>query len=527
MSTHIFLLCLTVSLALSWLMPDQATADDRTSPDVHTLLNRMRAAIGINGTGKPAVTYLEGTAHHHGLDGRYRLWFTRDGRFRRQIECDAGETVGFDGKTGWALDSSRMPRVLEFEELEGSQILHWVQTGRWLAADGPFVIELADSQPDPALLALSLRLKNGIAQAVVLVDRSTHLPAVLRMQSVMGDSEWTFEKYQAVHGLQLPHRLVHKQGSLMDSYEFAGTPGAPTQGLDFFEMPRDKPHDTEFDVHKSAPIELKRTATGHVFVRPKINGQDLGWFALDSGSGAGMTIVPEAAERAGMASFGTVLRGGAGKISEGHFRRGTSFELGPITIRDTIYVEMPQEFVATMRHATGLEVMGTCGYDLFARAVVALDQKAAKLTIHKPDHYKLPRGEWQDLVLNHRVPCLHCDFEDHRNLLFQLDTGAGPLVLFHAPAVDKLALLNDRQTSAMPVAGVGGTIDARIGQLATFSVAGRHLDNVPALFIVGRHGALTDPYTTGTFGAALLSPDELIFDYPHRRMAILREDEGK
>src|SRR5262249_5548057 len=162
--------------------------------------------------------------------------------------------------------------------------------------------------------------------------------------------------------------------------------GTSAPAPDLFGMPQARPKDTEFKSDKSAPIELKRTRTGHFFVRPKINAQDLGWFALDTGSGAGMTIVPEATERAGMPSFGTVLRGGAGNISEVHLRRGTSFELGPITIRDTIYVEMPQEFVSTMRHATGLDVMGTCGYDLFARAVIELDLRNVQLAIHEPHH---------------------------------------------------------------------------------------------------------------------------------------------
>jgi predicted aspartyl protease len=530
MSGQLILFCLAVGLAFSWCALESAAArasDDRALEDVRTILERVRAATGFASAGKQPVTYLEGSAHHHDLDGRYRLWFTPDGRFQKQIECLAGETVGFDGKAGWALDSSGMPRVLELEELETSQALQWVQTGRWLAADGPFTIELAERQSDSAMLALSLQLKNGLARVVVLVDRSTYLPAILRGHSVLGDEEWTFEKYQPVKGLQLAHRLIHKQGSLVDPYELRETSAASTQAPDLFAMPRARPKDTEFHAEKSADVELKRTPTGHFFVRPKINGQDLGWFALDTGSGAGMTIVPEAAERAGMLRFGTILRGGAGKVSEGHLRHGTSFELGPITIRDSIYVEMPQEFVATMRHATGLEVMGTCGYDLFARAVIELDQKTTKLTIHEPDHYRLPRGEWQSLLFSHRVPCVRCDFEDHRNELFQLDTGAGPLVLFHAPAVEKLALLSGRPTSPMPVAGVGGTIDARIGQLVSFSVAGRKVENIPALFIVGRHGALTDPYTTGTFGASLLGPDQLIFDYPHRRMAILRQDESK
>src|SRR5262249_13063459 len=162
-------------------------------------------------------------------------------------------------------------------------ILHWVQTGRWLATDGPFTIELAESQPDLARLALCLRLKNGLAQAVVLVDRATSLPAPLRRPSVLGEEEWILEKYLPGRGLQLAHQLVHKQGGLVDTYELREAAPSPVKGRSPFEVPQTRPADTNWG-DKTATVPLKRTRTGHFFVRPKINGQDLGWCALDTGS---------------------------------------------------------------------------------------------------------------------------------------------------------------------------------------------------------------------------------------------------
>jgi len=37
----------------------------------------------------------------------------------------------------------------------------------------------------------------------------------------------------------------------------------------------------------------------------------------------------------------------------------------------------------------------------------------------------------------------------------------------------------------------------------------------------GSDGALSDPYTTGAFGAGLLGPARVVFDYPRRRVAVL------
>jgi hypothetical protein len=44
-------------------------------------------------------------------------------------------------------------------------------------------------------------------------------------------------------------------------------------------------------------------------------------------------------------------------------------------------------------------------------------------------------------------------------------------------------------------------------------------------FVTGKEGALTDPYTMGTFGAGILGGDTVIFDYTHRRAALVKKAE--
>jgi hypothetical protein len=172
-----------------------------------------------------------------------------------------------------------------------------------------------------------------------------------------------------------------------------------------------------------------------------------------------------------------------------------------------------------MKKLFGLDLVGTCGYDLFSRAVVELDLKELTACCHDPNGYTLPSGNWQELRLNRKIPCVHVTYEGDHDGLFQFDTGAGTNVLFHAPEIEKLKLLEHRKTTPIKVGGVGGTLDARIDQLEWFRVGTRRLQKVTAIFLAHHEGALDDPYVAGTFGAGILKDMKIVFDYPHRRIA--------
>lgn len=491
-----------------------------TGEDVGEVLRKARAAVGHAKLDGGRTYFLEGTARRYELDGRYRLWFTAAGQFERRIDSKAGEVISFDGKTCWSQDRSGCPRIIDLGELESAQTLHWVQTGRWLAENGPVTVALAEKQSADGPLLLSLRLKGGVVGLELSLDRATYLPVALERRARSISEKWTFEKYKEVLGVQFAQRITQMRAGMTDVFEVSAAGAAPAGQVRPFEAMPPPPKDTRFNADVSARVEVKRGSQGHVYVRPKINDVEAGWFALDSGSGAGMTILAAEADRLKMPAFGKVLRGGAGKLSQGALRSGMTFELGPITIKDLTYVEMPAEFGETMRKATGYEVVGTCGYDFFARGVVELDFKELAITVHDPEKYRLAAGEWQPILFSNKIPCLHCKFEEKGEGIFQLDTGAGAFVLVHSPAVESLNILNDRKTTAMKVGGVGGSVDARFGKLASFEAAGRGFKDVTTLFIVGKEGALADPYTTGTFGGVMFAPATIVFDYPHRRLAI-------
>jgi hypothetical protein len=512
----------SVWIALAAVASVLAAGNSSASQGANTaaVLAKIRRAVGQPAIGPQAGGVLvEGVADHQGLQGSYSLLFDAGGKFIQKIHLRRDQIVAFDGTTGWAVDWSGTPYVLQLGDLEIEQTAIWVRTGRWLAEDGPFHIEVAEKPGDATQLRLHLQLKRSIRALELLIDRSTWLPKQLTGRYLGVDETWEFQDYRSALGLTLAHRAIHRFGGSSDAYEIRTVRSAPVTSQDPFKPVLDLPHDTEFSSCVPARFKVKQAASGHLFVRPKINGSEVGWFAFDTGTGAGMTISSAVADRLGMPAFGKVVQGGAGKLGVGKLHEGTTFKLGSITIRNSVYAELPQAFCDAMKKLFGLELVGTCGYDLFSRAVVELDLKGLTASCHDPGSYVLTNGKWEELLLNRKIPCVHATYEGDRQGIFQFDTGAGSHVVFHAAAVETHKLLDNRTATPIKVGGVGGALDARIGPLEWFEVGGRRLEKPKAVFLAPHEGALDDPYVAGTFGAGILKGMKIVFDYPHRRIA--------
>src|SRR5262249_21858655 len=145
------------------MMPCSTAADSPAAPkpplDLAQILAKARAAFGYEHLkAHSGGILLQGTWEGHGLKGTYRLQFTPGGQFLQRLDGRAQDLVAFDGVTGWAVDVSRTPRILEMDDLESAQTHLWVQTGRWLAEDGPFTITVVDGELGADRISLRLRL---------------------------------------------------------------------------------------------------------------------------------------------------------------------------------------------------------------------------------------------------------------------------------------------------------------------------------------------------------------------------------
>jgi hypothetical protein len=495
-------------------------------PVAARIVSKARVAAGFDALLKYSQgIVVEGRAREDGEDGELSLQFRPTGEFIRTITGRLGSTTAYDGASGWGVDWSGLVRRLELRDLEVEQLPRWVQTGCWLLPEGPVDVQALEGRAD-SNNRLRLRIKGGLMEAELLLDRETGLPDLLTHRYLGLEETWRFSDYRVALGCRLPHKLVHSYGGLTDEEVWMSFKPAPVAELNPFRAPSPaRSEDTTFDHSASPRVSLKKAASGHLLFRPAINGWDLGWFILDSGCGAGMLIRRDLADQLAFPSLGEISRAGAGRSFRTRLRKGERFTLGPITIARTFYSELPPETAELMNRACGVEIAGVAGYDLFRRAVVALDQEGLTIAIHDPDRYQLSSGRWEDLSLSERISAVHCRFDGEQAGLFRVDTGAGSgpsnYVVFHAPAVTRLRLLEGRESVPLKVGGAGGFVDARMATLREFTVGGHKFNNVSAIMPVAQEGALADPYTLGTFGGRMLSPFEVVFDYPHQRIAFV------
>jgi hypothetical protein len=135
--------------------------------------------------------------------------------------------------------------------------------------------------------------------------------------------------------------------------------------------------------------------------------------------------------------------------------------------------------------------------------------------------------KWNKLAVDGRVACVEGSFEGHSGF-FHLDTGAGAsTVTMHVPAVERLKLLEGRETTPTASGGVGGMVTAKQGTLEWFEIGGHRMEKVSAVFATKGHGAFANPYTLGNIGGGLVRPFVLVFDYQRGRIAyVAREDQA-
>ncbi|CAI5487311.1 unnamed protein product [Closterium sp. Naga37s-1] len=157
------------------------------------------------------------------------------------------------------------------------------------------------------------------------------------------------------------------------SYDMPGSQTVPSPLSCFPEA--------SFDESLPADVELFQSNSGHLLVRPRINGQDVGYFILDSGASC-FTIEPAVADGLGLSSFGCVHTVTVHGPAECAFRRADSVQLGPLSISNALFVD-----VGGAALVQGLKpVVGICGYDVFRHAVVHVQARGRKgtLRLYKP-----------------------------------------------------------------------------------------------------------------------------------------------
>ena len=352
------------------------------------------------------------------------------------------------------------------------------------------------------------------------IDPDSWLPRSLVITSSGHGTELCLGDWTEVRGVQLPFEWRHTEGEgqtitthLAKAEVLASVPESP------FEPFHRPPDHTRFLEGTSTEIELRRAVTGHLLIPALVDGEDRGWFILDTGAGT-VCLSPEIADACEMEAIGEVeARGVSGSLQAG-FRVGRTLTVGPLEIAEPVFLEIDLAFLEPI---FGVKVAGVAGAELFCRAVVEIDLLEERVRVARPASYELPAGaSWSKLSFESRLPCFPVTYEGDRSGLFRFDSGSEGSVELDWDTVERESLLEGRETSSSGVRGVVGFRAVDVGALEWLEVAGLRFEEIDgALFSRPGETASRSAWTEGVMGLRLFADHTLVFDYSGERFTII------
>lgn len=493
-----------------------------SSPEVAVELSAVRTALGWDSFAASAgVAVVQGEARFLGTDAAYELMFDASGRFTERFEGPLSQSTGHDGTRYWMRDWSNTPRELVHGERAQAEIAGLFATGRWCLDSVPLRFSLLEPS-DPSLIALAFAHPDSVTTGTIEIDRRSHLPLRVSYGSGSSPVSVTFRDHVRTDGLVYPRVIETVQDSIVQRTTIRSLRQETAEVGARFRANLDFPADVRFVPRIPAAVEVKRVSSGHLLVKPLVNGKDLGWFIFDSG--AGTNCISTAVTMGNLVGpIGEIGARGVGGTVKAHFWRGDSLSLGPVRVTAPLFMELELAF---LEQYFGVPVAGILGFEFLSRCVAELDMVAGSIALFDPKTYELPvPGRWEPLVLHERVPCVEASFEGTPGL-YRIDTGAaGETVALHYQAVRDHRLTEGRETRPAESGGVGGNVRTLVGPVRSFILGGHEFTEIEASFATEDRGALSDDYLWGNIGGDLLAPFRLTFDYPGRRLGFVERSE--
>ncbi|MGA9998396.1 MAG: retropepsin-like aspartic protease [Pyrinomonadaceae bacterium] len=515
-----FALLLIHARAETFAQESKSKSNENVS--VAKVLENMRKAVGYNRIKNLKRGFvIEEVADVPDASGGTTRMYGSAGEFREQAGGKDARPFGFDGRYGWSIDRTGFPTPMPQRLREKLLIPAWVRSGWWLSVDAPLAISLLPDETTDARVALSLRFRHGLVGAKLFVDRATWLPAQLVVEYERGPYTLELKDYGESLGFRFPQRTTVNYRGSTDSFKIKSIAEIPASQSDAFKSPP-RPDDTTFN--NSLPAEVKVAqgvpfsdgSEGHYYVRPLIDGREVGWFNFDSGADM-MQIDEKIADELKMPVLGkSQTRGADGKPMQVTIRQGKTFQLGRMIYKDPFFLASD---LSDKNAPPGEKRAGFIGYPFFARAVVEVTGGGKRIAVYDPASYKLPKGKWQELSYIDLTPASIFRFEGNREGLFQIDTGYSGTVTFYRDFINEQKLLEGRAVKEETAIGAGGTYKSYVGTIEWFELAGQRFKNPTAGF---RMEGMSREGGAGVVGRDFLRDFTIVFNYPERRIAFIR-----
>lgn len=513
-------------LALACLQPTliwaQGTKSDVAEQSSPALIQQARQATGISLSKIPEEGIrLVGEGTYAGMPAQYVLQFNRQGHYMQKAQARITNGMGFDGTQAWVKDLGGEQRVQELADRRNTIFMGLIYSGLWLDPSSGIVFkEPKDSGSKERLSVLEFEHPASEQKGKVEIDPQTSLPVSVKLMREGREVIMRWSDYRDAFGMKLPGTLEQlSSGDVVEKVTYSKIEAAPASPISPYQLTMKKADDVKFDNNIPAELVVKRAKTGHLLVKPLVNGKDVGWFIFDSGAGAHVLAKGTVKELA-LEVFGELPAVGIGGTVKTQLTKASTITLGRATFQEPLCISLDLAFLDPLM---GDHIAGIIGYGAFHRCIIEVEMEKASIALFDPAHYDEARtqGRWQKLYQNSRVPCVDAAFEGHQGI-FKLDTGAAGTVAIHAPIVEKLKLLEGRETSDTMTGGVGGMLKAKQGKLKYFELGGHRTEDIEATFATARQGAFESTETLGNIGGELVKPFRVIFDYQQKRIAFVK-----
>ena len=319
-----------------------------------------------------------------------------------------------------------------------------------------------------------------------------------------------FTDWRRVAGVRLPFEQRGVYPDPKQDWTLRWTSATANQGLSATSFERPLPRGGTVRIADGAAstgwLPLIPVDGSHLFVRGTVAGRaiDIG---LDSGA-QGTVLSQSFAKRLRLKQDGRLRMAGTVKDQGASLVPGVDVQIGTLSLSKlTVAVTDMRE----MEKMMGRSMPAIVGSELFNGAVVDIDYPGTRIAFHDPARYQ-PEPEAR------RVPLLPGDLVEASvdglpPALFSIDTGMGATVQLFGSFVEKNGLLQKLSPrSRRPSWGIGGSREATIATLKSFSIGGFELHDMPAEFHDAEEGGFSARHIAGNLGAEVLKRFRVALD---------------
>jgi hypothetical protein len=256
-----------------------------------------------------------------------------------------------------------------------------------------------------------------------------------------------------------------------------------------------------------------------IFVPATVNGRKL---SLILDTGADISILDQAtASGIGVSLSGALPVGGTGGQATMQLASGVTVTIGNLALSDITAGVMD---LSGMAGQLGHAMPMILGKEIFNELIVDLDFPNRRIAFHDPGHFAVPAGAVRVALGRHgenrTVPV---SIEGREPIDFDFDLGNNSPVIIYPHYRDSARLLAQRRQSRSLSAGVGGIFSPACATLASITIGGLGLADVPADFPEPADSALNSDRSGGNIGLPVFSRFRLVTDYARDAIWLVRD----